>query len=88
MLIDLKIGKITHQDIGQMQMYVNYYDREIKVKDENSTIGMILCKEKNDFVVKYTLPKDNNQIFAKEYQLYLPQKEELKKLLQKYLDIN
>ena len=88
MLIDLKIGKITHQDIGQMQMYVNYYDRELKVKDENPTIGMILCKEKNDFVVKYTLPKDNNQIFAKEYQLYLPQKEELKKLLQKYLEVN
>jgi len=87
-LIDLKIGKITHQDIGQMQMYVNYYDRELKVKDENSTVGMILCKEKNDFVIEYTLPEDNNRIFAKEYQLYLPQKEELKKLLQKYLDTN
>ena len=84
-LLDLKIGKIMHQDIGQMQMYANYYDREIKINDENPTIGILLCKEKNDFVIEYTLPKDNNRIFAKEYQLYLPQKEELKKLLRKYL---
>ncbi len=84
-LFDLKIGKITHKDIGQMQMYVNYYDREIKTTEENQTVGIILCKEKRDFVIKYTLPEDNNQIFAKEYQLYLPQKEELKKLLSKYL---
>ena len=84
-LFDLKIGKISHQDIGQMQMYVNYYDREIKIDDEKPTIGILLCKEKNDFVIEYTLPKDNNQIYAKEYQLYLPQKEDLKKLLRKYL---
>ena len=84
-LFDLKIGKITHKDIGQMQMYVNYYDREIKTTEENPTVGIILCKEKNNFVIKYTLPEDNNQIFAKEYQLYLPQKEELKKLLSKFL---
>lgn len=87
-LIDLKIGKITHQDIGQMQMYVNYYDREILLDEENPTIGILLCKEKNEFVIKYTLPKDNSRIFAKEYQLYLPQKEELKKLLQKYVNTN
>ena len=85
LLIDLKIGKITHQDIGQMQMYVNYYDREIKTKDENPTIGLVLCKEKDDFVIEYTLPQDNKQIFAKEYKLYLPKKEELHKLLDKYL---
>ncbi len=84
-LFDLKIGKITHGDIGQMQMYINYYDREIKLEEENPTIGILLCKEKDDFVIEYTLPEDNNQIFAKEYQLYLPNKEELKKLLKKYL---
>ncbi len=84
-LFDLKIGKITHGDIGQMQMYINYYDREIKLENENPTIGILLCKEKDDFVIEYTLPKENNQIFAKEYQLYLPNKDELKKLLQKYL---
>lgn len=86
-LIDLKIGKLKHQDIGQMQMYINIFDREIKNKNENPTVGLILCKEKDELVVKYTLPKDNKQIFAKEYQLYLPKKEELQKevarLLQK-----
>ena len=84
-LFDLKIGKITHKDIGQMQMYVNYYDREIKTTEENPTAGIILCKEKRDFVIKYTLPENNKQIFAKEYRLFLPQKEELKKLLRKFL---
>lgn len=80
-LIDLKIGKLTHQDIGQMQMYVNYYDRKIKQADERPTIGIILCKEDNKSVVEITLPLDNEQIFSKEYKLYLPSKEELKKLL-------
>ena len=84
-LIDLKIGKLKHQDIGQMQMYVNYFDREIKTDFENPTIGIILCKEKNDFVVEYSLPKDNKQIYPKEYQLYLPDKKELKNLLKKYI---
>jgi predicted nuclease of restriction endonuclease-like (RecB) superfamily len=84
-LIDLKIGKLKHQDIGQMQMYVNYYDREIKLETENPTIGIILCKEKNDFVIEYSLPKDNNQVFSKEYQLYLPNKAELKAMLSQYL---
>lgn len=79
-LIDLKIGELKHQDIGQMQMYVNYYDREVKLDDENKTIGLILCQNKSDFVVKYTLPEDNNQIFASKYQTVLPTKEELKKL--------
>lgn len=78
-LIDLKIGKLTHQDIGQMQMYVNYHDRKIKSPDENPTIGIILCKQESKTVVEFTLPKNNEQIFAREYKLYLPSKEELKR---------
>ena len=81
-LLDLKIGRLTHQDIGQIQMYVNYYDRKIKLPDENSTIGIILCKEENKTVVEFTLPEDNKTIFAKEYNLYLPSKEQLKKQLE------
>lgn len=81
-IIDLKIGKLTHQDIGQMQMYVNYYDRMMKTKDENPTIGIILCREENKTVVEFTLPKTNNQIFTKEYKHYLPSKAELQKQLQ------
>ncbi len=80
-LFDLKIGKIKHQDIGQMQMYVNYYDREVKLDDENDTIGILLCKDKKESLVEMTLPKDNKQIFASKYQTVLPSKEELKKLL-------
>jgi len=64
-----------------MMMYVNYYDREIKSADENATIGIILCQDKNEAVVEYTLPKGNNQIFASKYMTILPKKEELKKLL-------
>ena len=81
-VIDLKLDKLSHQDLGQMQMYVNYYDREVKLPDENPTIGLLLCKEKKDAVVKITLPKDAN-IHTKEYQLYLPSKELLR---QKLLD--
>ena len=69
-IIDLKIGKVTHGDIGQMQMYVNYYDREIRKADENKTIGILLCAEKNETVVKYTLPEDNENIFASNYKLH------------------
>jgi predicted nuclease of restriction endonuclease-like (RecB) superfamily len=76
-LIDLKVGKLTHQDIGQMQMYVNYYDREIRQADDNPTVGLILCEYKKDAVVRYTLSKDNKQIFASRYKLYLPTEEEL-----------
>ena len=76
-IIDLKIGKITHQDIGQMQMYVNYYDREIKTNDENPTVGILLSTNKNKTVVKYTLPENNETIFASEYKLNLPTEEEL-----------
>ncbi len=81
-IVDLKIGKLNHQDIGQMQMYVNYYDRKVKLRNEKPTIGIILCKEENKTVVEFTLPKSNKQIFAKEYKLYLPKKSELKKQLQ------
>jgi predicted nuclease of restriction endonuclease-like (RecB) superfamily len=81
-LIDLKIGKLTHQDLGQMQMYVNYFDRFVKNNDENPTVGIILCQKKKDTMVKITLPKDAN-IHASQYQLYLPDKEELR---QKLLD--
>lgn len=81
-VIDLKLDKLTHQDLGQMQMYVNYYDREVKLPEEKPTVGLILCKEKKDAVVKLTLAKDAN-IHAKEYQLYLPSKELLEaKLLE------
>lgn len=76
-IIDLKIGKVTHQDVGQMQMYVNYYDREIKNDDENQTIGILLCTNKNETVVKYTLPENNKTIFASEYKLHLPTEQEL-----------
>jgi len=80
-LIDLKIGELAHEDLGQMQMYVNYYDREIKLDDENNTIGIVLCRDKSNSVVEYTLPKDNEQIFASKYQTVLPSKEELKLLI-------
>lgn len=80
-LIDLKLGELKHQDIGQMQMYVNYYDREVRLKDENNTIGIILCQDKTESVVKYTLPEENEQIFASKYKTTLPSKEELKKIL-------
>ncbi len=80
-IIDLKIGEVTHQDIGQMQMYVNYYDRFIKVIDENKTIGILLCKDKDDAIVRLTLPEDNNQIFAAKYETILPSKDEFVKLI-------
>lgn len=76
-IIDLKIGKLTHQDIGQMQMYVNYYDREVKKSDENPTIGILLCTYKNKTVVKYALPENSENIFASTYKLHLPTEQEL-----------
>ena len=81
-LIDLKIGELKHQDIGQMQMYVNYYDREMRLDDENKTIGIILCRDKSKSVVKYTLPENNEQIFASKYLTVLPSKDELKLLIE------
>jgi phage terminase small subunit len=80
-LIDLKIGDLKHQDIGQMQMYVNYYDRYVKLDDENKTVGIILCRDKSETLVEITLPMDNDQIFASRYQTVLPSKEEFKRLI-------
>lgn len=82
-LVDLKIGKLKHQDLGQMQMYVNYYDECVKIEEETPTIGIVLCKQKNDTLVRITLPKDNKQIFASKYQTVLPSKEELRQLIEK-----
>ena len=80
-LIDLKIGELKHQDLGQMQMYVNYYDRQMRLEDENKTIGIVLCQNKSDLVVEYTLPENNEQIFASKYKTVLPSKEDLIKLI-------
>lgn len=80
-LIDLKIGELKHQDLGQMQMYVNYYDREMRLEDENKTIGIILCQNKSEAVVRYTLPENNEQIFASKYKTVLPSVEVLKELI-------
>lgn len=77
-VIELKTKKLKHQDLGQLQMYVNYFDKEIKDENDNKTIGILLCNDKNEKVVQYTLPKENEQIFASKYKLYLPSKEELK----------
>lgn len=76
-VIELKTGKATHQDLGQLQMYVNYYDRYEKSADENSTIGILLCAEKNDTLVRMSLPEGNNSIIASKYQLYLPTEQQL-----------
>ncbi len=80
-LIDLKVGKLTHQDIGQMDFYVRYFEEEVKQKADNPTIGIVLCSEKNEAMVKYTMLKDSKQIFASKYKLYLPNEKELKEEL-------
>ncbi len=84
-VIDLKLGRIKHQDIGQMQMYVNYYDRFVKTEDENPTIGILLAKDKNKTLVEITLPKQSN-IFASEYKTYLPTKEQLMEQLKEQIE--
>lgn len=81
-VIDLKIGELKHQDIGQMMMYVNYFDRYEKTEDENPTVGIILCKDKSKTLVELTLPKENSQIYASKYLTVLPNKEEFRKLLE------
>ena len=81
-LIDLKIGELKHQDIGQMQMYVNFYDRKIKLEEENKTIGIILCQNKSDSVVEFTLPENNEHIFASKYETVLPSKDDLMQLME------
>jgi hypothetical protein len=84
-LIDLKTGKLKHQDIGQMQMYVHYFDRYVKTHDENPTVGILLCQEKNDAVVELTLPEGEN-IYASEYSLYLPDKGLLQQKLVEWIE--
>ena len=84
-LIDLKVGDLTHQDLGQMQMYVHYYERELMNEGDNPPIGIVLCADKSESVVKYTLPENETQIFASKYKLYLPSEEELlRELKQEY----
>lgn len=83
-LIDLKVDKLTHQDIGQMQMYVNYYDRYEKLDEENPTIGILMCREANDALVEITLPKEAN-IYASQYKLYLPDKKLLQDKLRQWI---
>jgi hypothetical protein len=83
-IIDLKIDKLTHQDLGQMQMYVNWFDRNIKLPEENATIGLLVCKSKKNAIIELTLPKGAN-IHAREYQLYLPSKELLKNKLLEWI---
>jgi len=84
-IIELKIGKLTHKDLGQLQMYVNYYNREVRQNDENPTIGILLCADKKEAIVRYTLPKDNKHIFASKYKLYLPDKKVLEEKVKKIL---
>jgi len=85
-LIDLKLGDLTHQDLGQMQMYVNYYTREMMNEGDSPPIGIVLCADKSDTVVKYTLSEENTQIFASKYKLYLPTEDELRRELQREYD--
>lgn len=88
-LIDLKTDDLTHQDLGQMQMYVNYYTRELMNEGDNPPIGIVLCADKSDSIVEYTLPEDNDQVFAAKYLPYLPSKEELaRELSAEYRAIN
>ncbi len=80
-LIDLKLGELNHQDLGQIQMYVNYYDRNIKLPEENKTIGIVLCKDKSEALVEISLPENNTQIFATKYQTILPTKKQFTQIL-------
>jgi len=86
-LFEIKTHKLTHEDLGQLQMYVNYYDRVEKVDHEKPTIGILLCADKNDAVVKYSLPENNNSILASQYQLYLPSEEQLLKEIRREIEI-
>ncbi len=85
-VIDLKVGKLTHGDLGQMQLYVNYYDREVTTPDDNPTIGLVLCSEKNDAVVRYVLAEKNEQIFASRYQFALPSEADLRAEIRRELE--
>jgi RecB family endonuclease NucS len=86
-IIEIKTDKLTHQDIGQLQMYVNYYDRVEKLETENATIGILLCAMKNNAVVKYTLPENEKNIIASKYNLYLPSEQQLLEEVKKELEI-
>lgn len=86
-IIELKTHEITHEDIGQLQMYVNYYDRNEKLSEDNSTIGILLCTDKNNTLVKYTLPENNSTIAASKYQLYLPSEKQLVEELKREFDL-
>ncbi len=86
-IIEIKTQKLTHQDIGQLQMYVNYYDRYEKTEDENPTIGILLCTDKNNKMVELVLPKNNNSILASKYQIYLPSKEQILKEIEEIKEI-
>lgn len=84
-VVDLKTGNLTHGDIGQMMMYVNYYDRKVKMPEENPTIGILLCADKDEAIVEMTLPKTKRQFFASKYLTVLPDKETLRALVKKQL---
>ena len=86
-VIEIKTHKITHSDLGQLQMYVNYFDRVEKLPDENSTIGILLCADKNDTVVRFSLPEDNKSILASKYQLYLPSESTLLAEIKEVMDM-
>jgi predicted nuclease of restriction endonuclease-like (RecB) superfamily len=86
-IVDLKVEKLTHADLGQMQLYVHYYDREVAGPDDNPTLGLILCTEKNNAVVRYVLDEQNKQIFASNYQFHLPSEEELRQELRREMQL-
>lgn len=88
MLIDLKLGDLTHQDLGQMQMYVHYYEREMMSEGDNPPIGIVLCADKCDAIVRYTLPEGETQVYASKYKLYLPSEEELAQELRSQFHAN
>ena len=87
MLIDLKVCTLTHQDIGQMDFYVRYFEKEEKIEGDNPSIGLILCSDKNETMVMYTLLEDSKHIFASKYKLYLPTEEELKEELEREREV-
>jgi RecB family endonuclease NucS len=85
-IFEIKTHKLTHEDLGQLQMYVNYYDRKEKLEHENKTIGILLCADKNNSLVKFTLPDENKSILASKYQLYLPTESQLLQALKVELE--
>jgi hypothetical protein len=88
LLIDLKLGKLTHQDVGQMDSYVRIYDEQRKGNDDNSTIGLILCSQQSEAIAKYSVLAESRQLFASKYLLYLPTEEELRLELERERSIN